>query len=96
MDEEKKARLGNRFSCFSCGTRFYDLNKPDPICPKCSADQREMPAVEPPKRTRKKATKKKAKINRSLLKEEEVASTDAELSPEDLEVGSEIQLDVDD
>ena len=94
MDEEKKARLGKRFTCYSCGTHFYDLHKPDPICPKCSADQREQPAVEPPKRTRKKAAKKKAKINRALVEEEEVASTNAEVGVEELG-GSEIQVDLD-
>ena len=96
MDEAKKARLGNRFTCYSCGTHFYDLHKPDPICPKCNADQREQPAVEPPKRTRKKAAKKKkAKINRSLVEEEEVAATDAEVGVEELGA-SEIALDMDD
>lgn len=35
--------LGTKHSCFNCGTRFYDLRKPDPICPKCGADQRQTP-----------------------------------------------------
>ena len=39
--------LGNRFVCFKCETKFYDLKKPDPICPKCGADQRESPALKP-------------------------------------------------
>ena len=50
--------------------------------------------VEPPKRTRKKAAKKKAKINRSLLKEEEQASTNAEVGVEELG-SSEIQVQID-
>jgi len=37
-----KAKLGNRYTCFQCGTKFYDLNR-DPLCPDCSADQREAP-----------------------------------------------------
>ena len=36
-------RLGNKFVCFNCGAKFYDLNKPEPICPKCEADQRTRP-----------------------------------------------------
>ena len=40
--------LGTKFICFKCGTRFYDLKKPVPICPKCGADQRESPAVRAP------------------------------------------------
>jgi uncharacterized protein (TIGR02300 family) len=33
--------LGNKHTCYSCHTKFYDLGKPAPICPKCGADQRE-------------------------------------------------------
>ncbi|HSN89818.1 MAG TPA: FYDLN acid domain-containing protein [Anaeromyxobacteraceae bacterium] len=40
--------LGTKYVCFKCGTRFYDLRKPVPACPKCGADQRESPAVKPP------------------------------------------------
>jgi uncharacterized protein (TIGR02300 family) len=39
--------LGNKFVCFKCSTKFYDMKKPDPICPKCGADQRESPALKP-------------------------------------------------
>jgi uncharacterized protein (TIGR02300 family) len=39
--------LGNKFVCFKCATKFYDMKKPDPICPKCGADQRESPALKP-------------------------------------------------
>jgi uncharacterized protein (TIGR02300 family) len=38
-----KARLGTRYVCFSCGTKFYDLNRPAPTCPECGKDQREAP-----------------------------------------------------
>jgi len=41
---EKKPGLGAKWACFSCGAKFYDLNRPDPICPKCHTDQREQPA----------------------------------------------------
>ena len=46
--------LGTKHACFKCGTRFYDLKKAEPICPKCGADQRQSPAVKAPaeKRTR--------------------------------------------
>jgi hypothetical protein len=48
-------KLGFKWACFSCGAKFYDLGKEEPICPKCEADQRERPpedaksTVEPPK-----------------------------------------------
>ena len=40
--------LGTKHTCFKCGTRFYDLKKPAPTCPKCGADQRESPALKSP------------------------------------------------
>lgn len=51
--------LGNKHVCFKCGTKFYDLKKPDPLCPKCGADQRESPANKPaePRRSRLAASK---------------------------------------
>lgn len=36
--------LGTKHSCFNCSIKFYDLHKPEPICPKCGADQRQTPA----------------------------------------------------
>lgn len=38
-----KAKLGTRYTCFQCGTKFYDLNRPVPACPECEADQRNAP-----------------------------------------------------
>jgi uncharacterized protein (TIGR02300 family) len=35
--------LGTKYTCFKCGTKFYDLKKPAPTCPKCGTDQREAP-----------------------------------------------------
>jgi hypothetical protein len=33
--------LGRKYNCYSCHTKFYDLGKPVPVCPKCGADQRD-------------------------------------------------------
>ena len=35
------ANLGKKYTCYSCHTKFYDLGKPLPLCPKCGADQRD-------------------------------------------------------
>ncbi|HET8725382.1 MAG TPA: FYDLN acid domain-containing protein [Anaeromyxobacteraceae bacterium] len=40
--------LGTKHTCFKCSTKFYDLKKPVPLCPKCGADQRESPALKAP------------------------------------------------
>lgn len=41
-----KEKLGARFTCFECGTKFYDLNKPEPLCPECGADQNNAPKMD--------------------------------------------------
>jgi hypothetical protein len=40
-------KLGTKWTCFRCAAKFYDLNKPLPLCPRCGADQRERPKVAP-------------------------------------------------
>jgi hypothetical protein len=42
-----KPGLGHKWSCFNCGAKFYDLGKPVPVCPKCEADQRDRPPMQP-------------------------------------------------
>ena len=32
------SKLGNKLTCHSCGAKFYDLKKKQPVCPKCGAD----------------------------------------------------------
>ena len=34
------AELGKKYECAECGTKFYDLGKAEPICPKCGTNQR--------------------------------------------------------
>lgn len=50
--------LGTKHVCFKCGAKFYDLKKPDPICPKCGADQREAAAKPEGRRSRLSAVPK--------------------------------------
>ena len=42
--------LGTKHECTSCSTKFYDLGKDEPICPKCGlnqlAEEEEEPVVE--------------------------------------------------
>jgi hypothetical protein len=41
--------LGKKYECFNCGTKFYNLGKPEAICPKCGANQKDAKAdVAPP------------------------------------------------
>jgi uncharacterized protein (TIGR02300 family) len=40
--------LGTKYTCFKCATKFYDMRKGAPVCPKCGADQRESPVLKTP------------------------------------------------
>lgn len=37
------SKFGKKFTCWKCSTKFYDLNKPSPKCPKCGADPEDDP-----------------------------------------------------
>ena len=71
--------LGTKHVCFKCGTRFYDLKKPEPLCPKCGADQRQSPAVKAPGEKRSRPPPRPA-----AAPEPEVETAEAE-ADEDLE-----------
>lgn len=97
MDSGRKARLGVRYICFSCGCRFYDLNRPEPVCPKCGSDQRQIPEDEEkpkPKRVRK--AKKKIAINPALVAEDDAATrNEDDLDSLDLESEGDFEIDID-
>ncbi len=44
---QDKSQLGTRYTCFQCGTKFYDLNRPEALCPSCGADQKDDPNPDP-------------------------------------------------
>jgi uncharacterized protein (TIGR02300 family) len=75
--------LGAKHVCFKCGTRFYDLHKPSPVCPKCGADQREAPVVKPA------AAEKRARPPARPVVAEPEEAVDAEAVVEELEEGEE-------
>jgi uncharacterized protein (TIGR02300 family) len=67
--------LGTKYTCFKCGAKFYDLKRPEPICPKCGADQREASASRPPERAERKRAARVAaeepEVEQELGEEEE-------------------------
>jgi uncharacterized protein (TIGR02300 family) len=80
--------LGTKHTCFKCGTKFYDFRKPEPLCPKCGADQRQAPVVKAPaaERRSKAASKPEPEETETVLDEgAEDAEADAELEDEDEE-----------
>jgi uncharacterized protein (TIGR02300 family) len=71
--------LGTKHVCFKCSTKFYDMKKPDPLCPKCGADQRESPALKQPSEGRRGRLSAASKVIAPVEPEEtEVAETEEE------------------
>jgi len=81
--------LGTKFLCYKCSTKFYDLRKPDPVCPKCGADQRESPVGKPtePRKSRLASVPKPPEPVAEVA--EEAAEEEAEDFPADEEIAAE-------
>ncbi|HIG01505.1 MAG TPA: hypothetical protein EYQ66_09415 [Myxococcales bacterium] len=66
---------GYKYTCFACGLKFYDMNRPEPTCPTCEEDQRDRPLnVTPPAPTPRKAAAVRPMA--PLLDEDEIAPAD--------------------
>jgi len=91
------SQLGEKHVCFSCGAKFYDLGKPEPLCPKCGANQREAPRQVRTRVVPTPAEQKPVKRSRLLDEDEEeiVIDTDAE-APDDLDLGLGVVDDAED
>ena len=89
MDRRK---LGNKFTCFKCSCKFYDLNRPKPVCPQCGADQNEAPKkaahdihhLTPSPSSRSRIRKK---IEEDFIEEEPLGTEEDEVVIKDLENG---------
>jgi hypothetical protein len=55
-------KLGNKYDCYSCGTKFYDLGKAEPICPKCGANQKDASQGESAAASQSSRRKRKAEV----------------------------------
>ncbi len=70
--------LGSKYVCYKCGTKFYDLKKPAPTCPKCGADQREAPVVKPQTARQQRAAAAAKEAEEAELPAPEAEETDDE------------------
>lgn len=70
--------LGTKFVCYKCQTKFYDMKKPDPLCPKCGADQRESPALKPQPEGRRGRLAAAPKVIEPIEPEEPAAASEEE------------------
>ncbi|MBI5496895.1 MAG: FYDLN acid domain-containing protein [Deltaproteobacteria bacterium] len=50
-------KFGTKYTCFSCATKFYDMKKPDPRCPKCGSDPKDDPALKAVEKGQKKGSR---------------------------------------
>ncbi|MGC6494632.1 MAG: FYDLN acid domain-containing protein [Myxococcota bacterium] len=92
-----KAKLGTRYTCFKCGVKFYDLNRPESLCPDCGADQAEAPIkdVRTMLLARRRAAKA-AKAAEAALAESAAPSDDEDDEFDDLDDDSVLNDDEDD
>jgi uncharacterized protein (TIGR02300 family) len=94
-------KLGNKFECFNCGTKFYDLGKSEAVCPKCGADQKNAQQAESPAAAQASRRRRKAEVAKPIEVEEEetieVLPDDELDAPElDASEAEEVEEDIDD
>jgi|CXWL01.1.fsa_nt_gi uncharacterized protein (TIGR02300 family) len=72
--------LGKKYECYSCSTKFYDLGRPDPICPKCGANQKQ--AATSDAEQERLAARKRRKDDFKAVEDDEAAVDDMVAAPE--------------
>lgn len=70
---DRKVSLGGKHTCFACSAKFYDMNRPEVVCPKCGEDQKKRPKET--KAASRSAAKSDAARMTPLLEEEEDTAT---------------------
>jgi uncharacterized protein (TIGR02300 family) len=95
-------KLGTKFECYSCGTKFYDLGKSEPVCPKCGANQKDVAQNESPSVSQASRRRRKAEVGKAIDVEEDepIADIDEEIVPDaeldDADLDDEEEEDFDD
>jgi uncharacterized protein (TIGR02300 family) len=96
-------KLGTKYDCYNCGTKFYDLGKSDPVCPKCGADQRDSTQSDSPAVSQASRRRRKAEVPKPIDIEEDepidIADdemVEPELEGEDIGTDEEEEEDIDD
>ena len=70
-------KLGTKYDCYNCGTKFYDLGKPEPVCPKCGANQKDAVSSESPAAGQASRRRRKADVPKPIDIEEDEAPIEA-------------------
>jgi len=64
-------KLGTKYECYNCGTKFYDLGKSAALCPKCGADQKDSARAESPAAGQASRRRRKAEVSKPIEIDEE-------------------------
>lgn len=79
-------KLGTKHECYSCGTKFYDLGKAEPTCPKCGANQKDVSSSDTPAVSQASRRRRKAEIVPKAIDvddaDEPIADLDEEIVPD--------------
>ena len=78
---ERSQKLGTKHLCFSCHSKFYDLNKPEPVCPRCGANQNERPKEPKEPKPPAPSRQERGRDITPLLQEEDREESDDEDAP---------------
>jgi uncharacterized protein (TIGR02300 family) len=85
-------KLGSKHECYNCGTKFYDLGKSEPLCPKCGANQKDASTSESPSAGQAARRRRKADVAKVLeMEEEEVAAPIEDIVDDELVVGPDLE-----
>ena len=79
-------KYGERFQCYKCGCKFYDMGKKESICPRCGIDQAEAPSPE------EKLFATRMKEEDDVFVKETLTETVAEQSDDDAEDSDELDI----
>jgi uncharacterized protein (TIGR02300 family) len=88
-------KLGTKYECFNCGTKFYDLGKADPLCPKCGANQRDA-TPDTPAVSQSARRKRKAEVAPRAIDVEEDETAAVEIADDEIGVAPGIEAELDD
>jgi uncharacterized protein (TIGR02300 family) len=64
-------KLGAKFECYNCGTKFYDLGKSESLCPKCGANQKDAVTSESPAASQSSRRRRKADVPKAVAEIDE-------------------------
>jgi uncharacterized protein (TIGR02300 family) len=76
-------KLGTKFECYNCGTKFYDLGKSAAVCPKCGADQKDAVTSESQAVSQAARRRRKADIPKAIDVDEDEPLEDIAAAPDD-------------